>query len=556
MADKKAAPEGNGSEAEETATGSAHPETVTVSGAGTAEANGVYVYRPDGETKRVFFGIRCVRGIYEHTTNNACWLGFHDCAAFGRPEWNKWMLYNASGILYAAHTGGQLGVPPRKGRWEIASLGKKQNVGAYPPPLVGHGGTVFEDLGDVISDKDVGLVTTTDASRVGSFKLVLATEPSRALAKNHQYDIDDRWNMYGASTKLTDLRAAATFCFAADHEHVSLEADRYLGLAVNCAQYVEGGSCCLLRSKNQPEGGSGGAWKINSDGTLSPKENKDLVLGFGPITYDSWNRREQTADSIGGAEFVAVGLVAPTSAQRLIVSSTATAAVSSTTTTAVHSTATTAPDDEMATTPPSDMSMERGPEKPPPHVISSKSLHGCSCDGSMLFFNWILSSPGFSCISPHPSAPDSEDVFARWAYHGIPPLCCLVTNERWERVERSNTFRRKEGGQVPRICEGAASRDAEAEHPDRTHCVTRCCGCCLCHQYHPLPTGIECGLQPTSFHGILCCYSEGVKDYSPKGPGGGSHNPHHMGYSPEPHNHMGYSMHNPAPTNQQNWGTY
>jgi len=221
------------------------------------------------------------------------------------------MLYNASGILYAAHTGGQLGVPPRKGRWEIASLGKKQNVGAYPPPLVGHGGTVFEDLGDVISDKDVGLVTTTDASRVGSFKLVLATEPSRALAKNHQYDIDDRWNMYGASTKLTDLRAAATFCFAADHEHVSLEADRYLGLAVNCAQYVEGGSCCLLRSKNQPEGGSGGAWKINSDGTLSPKENKDLVLGFGPITYDSWNRREQTADSIGGAEFVAVGLVAP-----------------------------------------------------------------------------------------------------------------------------------------------------------------------------------------------------------------------------------------------------
>ena len=66
------------------------------------------------------------------------------------------------------------------------------------------------------------MVTTTDASRAGSFKLVLATEPSRALAKAHQYDINDQWNIYGASTKLTDLRAAATFCFAADHERVSL----------------------------------------------------------------------------------------------------------------------------------------------------------------------------------------------------------------------------------------------------------------------------------------------------------------------------------------------
>ena len=176
--------------------------------------------------------------------------------------------------------------------------------------------------------RDVGLVTTTDAyasSHVGSFKLVMATEPSRALAKDHQYDINDEWNQYGASTRLTDLHAAATFCFAADNEHVSLEADRYLGLEVNCHQVVEGGSCCLLRSKNQPVGGSGRPWKINSDGTLSPKDGKHLVLGFGPITYNSWNRHEQRADSIGGANFVAIGLFAPTSAHRLVVrSSTAT----------------------------------------------------------------------------------------------------------------------------------------------------------------------------------------------------------------------------------------
>ena len=329
------------------------------------------------------------------------------------------------------------------------------------------------------------MVTTTDASRAGSFKLVLATEPSRALAKAHQYDINDQWNIYGASTKLTDLRAAATFCFAADHERVSLEADRYLGLAANCNQYVEGGSCCLIRSKKRP-GGSGCPWEINPDGTLSPKKNKDLVLGFGPITYDSWNRRKQTED------WVAIGLVAPTSAQRLVVSSTATTTsmtlveqvevfkceladlatacmsahrlvVRSTNTTM----AATAPDDEMAITQPAAMSIERESAK---DVISAKSLHGCSGD-LFVYAVWIC-GPGFSCIGPHPSAPDSEDVYARRALHG-PPMCAYVTTERWERVDRTNTFRRTEGNG------GCCAGDN-----NRKHHVTRACCCCHLHCYH------------------------------------------------------------------------
>ena len=171
------------------------------------------------------------------------------------------------------------------------------------------------------------LATPTDASRVGSFKLVLATDPSRALTKAHQYDINDKWNMYGASMILTDLRAAATFCFAADHKHVCLESDRYLCIEVNCGQVVEGGSCCLLRSKNQPKGGSGWPWKLNSDGTLSllsSGNRKNLVLGFGPITYDSWKKRKQCAQSIGGAHWEAIGLVSPTSPRRLVVRSAAT----------------------------------------------------------------------------------------------------------------------------------------------------------------------------------------------------------------------------------------
>lgn len=509
--------------------GSAYPEKVTVSGAGTAEANGVYVYRPDSEAKRVAFGIRCVRGIYEHTTNDACWLGFHDCAAFGRPEWNKWMLYNARGILYAAHTPGQLGVPPRKGRWEISSLGKIQNVGAHPPPHVGHGSTVPHD---VCSEKDVGFVSTTDASRVGSFKLVLATEPSRALAKAFQYDLDDQSNAYGASMKLTDFHAAATFCFAADHEHVSLEADRYLGLAVNCAQYVEGGSCCLLCQKKAPEGGSGNLWKINSDGTLSPKGHKNLVLGFGPITYDSWNRREQTADSIGGAGYVAIGLVARASAQRLI----------------VHST------DVLVATQPSAMSRERESAK---YIISAKSLYGCSCDMGFCCYVPLLACPGVSCIRPHPSAPDSEDVFERWALHG----CVPVTNERWERCakidhtgapivggDQTNVFRRTEGGPCD---EGNYGNSGE-----RILSVARACGCCLCAFYCPLPTGCEIGVQPTYFHGVWSPEWNGRRDRSQEW--GSHHSPYqhqHNNHSYQ-HHHMGYSQHFNPSSYQGQYGQY
>ena len=260
--------------------------------------------------------------------------------------------------------------------------------------------------------------------------------------------------------------------------------------------------------------------------TLSPKKNKDLVLGFGPITYDSWNRRKQTED------WVAIGLVAPTSAQRLVVSSTATTTsmtlveqvevfkceladlatacmsahrlvVRSTNTTM----AATAPDDEMAITQPAAMSIERESAK---DVISAKSLHGCSGD-LFVYAVWIC-GPGFSCIGPHPSAPDSEDVYARRALHG-PPMCAYVTNERWERVDRTNTFRRTEGNG------GCCAGDN-----NRKHHVTRACCCCHLHCYHVMDAFCCIGLQPTCFHGYCCqpCNCANI-DLSPERHGRGNH---------------------------------
>lgn len=115
------------------------PELVEVTDAGTEEVNGVYRWvergrraRSEGDT------LGCVPGIYVHTTNPAIWMGFQDCGGFGHPEWNKWVINNAGGVLYAAHTGGQTDVPP-PAKWEMATWAKDHtpqlgDVGEGPPP--------------------------------------------------------------------------------------------------------------------------------------------------------------------------------------------------------------------------------------------------------------------------------------------------------------------------------------------------------------------------------------------------------------------------------------
>ena len=54
---------------------SGFPGHVEVTGAGSAEVNGVYRWVPDGQPKEGNT-IECLTGIYEHTTNSAIWIGF------------------------------------------------------------------------------------------------------------------------------------------------------------------------------------------------------------------------------------------------------------------------------------------------------------------------------------------------------------------------------------------------------------------------------------------------------------------------------------------------
>ena len=111
------------------------PSRVVVSGAGSPEVNGTYVF-VQGEHKNRFFGT--IAGHYQHTINPKMFIAFQDCGtAHQRPEWNKWMIISGNAVRYAAHTGGKINVPPREGEWERvdewAALAGR-NPGNHPPP--------------------------------------------------------------------------------------------------------------------------------------------------------------------------------------------------------------------------------------------------------------------------------------------------------------------------------------------------------------------------------------------------------------------------------------
>ena len=114
------------------------PTSVTVSGAGSSEVNGTYVFKSGKHENRHW---STIAGHYQHTQYPEIFIAFQDCGtAHQRPEWNKWMIVSKIGVLYAAHTGGKIGVPPREGGWEtVDSWGNPGAPGGkHPAPTVKH----------------------------------------------------------------------------------------------------------------------------------------------------------------------------------------------------------------------------------------------------------------------------------------------------------------------------------------------------------------------------------------------------------------------------------
>ena len=84
----------------------------------------------------------------------------------------------------------------------------------------------------------------------------------------------------------------------------------FFGLEVNCGKFVLGASCKVMR--NDDHNHTGRRWLVNNDGTISPKKAKDLVLGFGRVTWDCWKDEPQKR----AWEFL--NLVVKTSPERLV----------------------------------------------------------------------------------------------------------------------------------------------------------------------------------------------------------------------------------------------
>ena len=130
-------PGGTGQRQSATITGPM-PSYVVVAQAGSSEVNGNYEFMP-GEHGNRHWGT--IAGHYQHTQNPEIFIAFQDCGTnHQRPEWNKWMIISKVGVLYAAHTGGKIGVPPREGVWEnVEGWGNPGAPGGkHPAPTVYH----------------------------------------------------------------------------------------------------------------------------------------------------------------------------------------------------------------------------------------------------------------------------------------------------------------------------------------------------------------------------------------------------------------------------------
>ena len=126
----------NASVTDDTQSTSSVPMSLTISGAGSPEVNGNYVFVENHHRNRIF---DTEPGHYQHTTNPAIFIGFQNCGRlFNKPEWNKWVIFTEKGARYAAHTSRQINVPPRIGKWETIHHWPAgvQEAGFHPAPTL------------------------------------------------------------------------------------------------------------------------------------------------------------------------------------------------------------------------------------------------------------------------------------------------------------------------------------------------------------------------------------------------------------------------------------
>ena len=130
-------------------------KNLNVSGAGSIEVNGIYVFVPGEHPNRIF---GTIAGHYQHTTNPAIFIGFQNCGKlFNKPEWNKWVIFTDKGARYAAHTNRQINVPPRFGEWETVDHWPSgvEEAGKHPAPSIHYDKEKYNRVSNYISANDI-----------------------------------------------------------------------------------------------------------------------------------------------------------------------------------------------------------------------------------------------------------------------------------------------------------------------------------------------------------------------------------------------------------------
>jgi hypothetical protein len=127
-------------------------KNLNISGAGSEEVNGSYVFVPGEHPNRIF---GTTAGHYQHTTNPSIFIGFQNCGRlFNKPEWNKWVIFTEKGARYAAHTNRQINVPPRFGEWETIDHWPSgvEEAGKHPAPSIHYDKEKYNRVSNYILD--------------------------------------------------------------------------------------------------------------------------------------------------------------------------------------------------------------------------------------------------------------------------------------------------------------------------------------------------------------------------------------------------------------------
>jgi hypothetical protein len=161
---------------------------VIVAQAGSPEVNGNYEFMPGKHENRHF---STIAGHYQHTQNPEIFIAFQDCGTnHQRPEWNKWMIISKVGVLYAAHTGGKIGVPPREGVWE--NVEGWAPGGKHPAPTVRHGDQDSDAASRIQKHINTGRSSTSSSNEPIEVLEAVSGKPIRFKLKNPPNN-NDAW---------------------------------------------------------------------------------------------------------------------------------------------------------------------------------------------------------------------------------------------------------------------------------------------------------------------------------------------------------------------------